>query len=90
MAKYCDQFLIHAADVEGKKEGIDEELVSLLAKYSSIPVTYAGGVNSINDLERIRDAGNYKVDVTIGSALDLFGGHLKYKDILSWFHQNIH
>lgn len=90
LADYCDQFLIHAADVEGKKEGIDEELVSLLAQYSPIPVTYAGGVNSINDLERIRDAGNFKIDVTVGSALDLFGGNLKYKDIIAWFHQNTH
>lgn len=90
LAQYCDQFLIHAADVEGKKEGIDEELVSLLARYSPIPVTYAGGVNSINDLERIRNAGNFKIDVTVGSALDLFGGNLKYKDIISWFHQNTH
>ncbi len=88
LANYCDQFLIHAADVEGKKEGIDEELVSLLARCSPIPVTYAGGVSSITDLERIRDAGNFKVDVTVGSALDLFGGNLKYKDIISWFHQN--
>ncbi len=90
LANYCDQFLVHAADVEGKKEGIDEELVYLLARYSPIPVTYAGGVSSISDLERIRDSGDFKVDVTIGSALDLFGGNLKYKDVISWFHQNTH
>jgi phosphoribosylformimino-5-aminoimidazole carboxamide ribotide isomerase len=65
--------------VEGKKEGIDEELVYLLARYSPIPVTYAGGVSSISDLERIRDSGDFKVDVTIGSALDLFGGNLNIR-----------
>lgn len=88
LARYCDQFLIHAADVEGKKEGIDEELVTLLAHCSPIPLTYAGGVGSIDDLKRIRDCGNKKVDVTVGSALDLFGGNLKYKEIISWMKKN--
>ncbi len=89
LSQYCDQFLIHAADVEGKKSGIDEELVSLLARCSPIAVTYAGGVNSISDLELIRDSGNFRVDVTVGSALDLFGGNLNYRDVVSWFCQNI-
>ena len=84
MSRFCDEFLIHATDFEGKKEGIDEELVSLLADLSPIQVTYAGGVRSIDDLEKIRIAGCGKIDVTIGSALDLFGGNLEYKKIVEW------
>lgn len=87
LASYCDEFLIHAADVEGKREGIDEELVMLLGMYSPNPVTYAGGVRSIEDLERISVCGNNRVDFTVGSALDLFGGNLKYEDIISWMHK---
>ena len=84
MSRYCDEFLIHATDFEGKKEGIDEELVSLLADQSPIQATYAGGVRSIDDLEKIKMAGRGKIDVTIGSALDLFGGSLEYKKIVEW------
>lgn len=64
--------------------GIDEELVALLGKYSPIPVTYAGGVTVMADLERIRVAGMGRVDVTVGSALDIFGGNLPYKDVVAW------
>lgn len=84
LATYADEFLVHGVDVEGKKLGIDEELVSLLGKYSPIPVTYAGGVTVIEDLERIKAAGKERVDVTVGSALDLFGGNLAYKDVVAW------
>ncbi|NLW33544.1 MAG: phosphoribosylformimino-5-aminoimidazole carboxamide ribotide isomerase [Fibrobacter sp.] len=84
MSGFCDEFLIHATDFEGKKEGIDEELVSLLADLSPIQATYAGGVRSIDDLEKIKMAGRGKIDVTIGSALDLFGGSLEYKKIVEW------
>lgn len=84
LATYADEFLVHGVDVEGKKLGIDEELVSLLGKYSPIPVTYAGGVTVMEDLERIKAAGKERVDVTVGSALDLFGGNLAYKDVVAW------
>ncbi|OAY42903.1 1-(5-phosphoribosyl)-5-[(5-phosphoribosylamino)methylideneamino] imidazole-4-carboxamide isomerase, chloroplastic [Manihot esculenta] len=84
LANYANEFLVHGVDVEGKKLGIDEELVSLLGRHSPIPVTYAGGVTVMNDLERIKTAGNGCVDVTVGSALDIFGGNLPYKDVVAW------
>ncbi|CAN4105566.1 unnamed protein product [Withania somnifera] len=84
LAEYADEFLVHGVDVEGKKLGIDEELVALLGKYSPIPVTYAGGVTVMADLEKIKVAGMGHVDVTVGSALDIFGGNLAYKDVVAW------
>ncbi|GMY25218.1 1-(5-phosphoribosyl)-5-[(5-phosphoribosylamino) methylideneamino] imidazole-4-carboxamide isomerase, chloroplastic-like isoform X2 [Fagus crenata] len=87
LANYADEFLVHGVDVEGKKLGIDEELVALLGKHSPIPVTYAGGVTVIADLERIKVAGMGRVDVTVGSALDIFGGNLAYKDVVAWHSQ---
>ncbi len=70
----CAEFLIHAVDVEGLCRGIDGELVGQLGRWSSIPVTYAGGANSLTDLETVTRLGQGKVDLTIGSALDIFGG----------------
>ncbi|KAL7137370.1 hypothetical protein ABFS83_10G087000 [Erythranthe nasuta] len=86
-ATFADEFLVHGVDVEGKKLGIDEELVTLLGMLSPIPVTYAGGVTDKDDLERIKMAGRGRVDVTVGSALDIFGGNLSYKDVVSWHFQ---
>ncbi|MDX2321689.1 MAG: phosphoribosylformimino-5-aminoimidazole carboxamide ribotide isomerase [Moritella sp.] len=74
LAQHCAEFLIHAADVEGLQNGIDQELVTLLGQHCSIPVTYAGGARSIADLALVEDLSNGKVDLTIGSALDIFGG----------------
>jgi len=74
LAACCDEFLIHAADVEGKCAGIEEELVARLADWSPLPTTYAGGVRDLADLARIRDLGRGRLDVTVGSALDIFGG----------------
>ncbi|QIW98647.1 hypothetical protein AMS68_004165 [Peltaster fructicola] len=71
---YCSEFLIHAADVEGKQAGIDEKLVSYLSEICTIPVTYAGGGRNIADLELVEELSNGKIDLTIGSALDIFGG----------------
>ena len=82
LARYCDEFLIHAVDVEGKASGIETELVELLAKMKDFPVTYAGGVGNFADLELLKKVGNDHVDVTIGSALDLFGGNMKFEDVL--------
>ena len=82
LSEYCDEFLIHAVDVEGKASGIETELVELLAKMKDFPVTYAGGVGSFQDLVTLRVAGENRVDVTVGSALDLFGGSMKWEDVL--------
>ena len=81
LARYCDEFLIHAADVEGKQQGMDDELIMFLAENSPIPCTYAGGAKSLKDLEHCKKISNGMIDLTIGSALDLFGGKgVKYED----------
>lgn len=85
LAKHCAEFLIHAADVEGLQAGIDEELVTLLGKHCEIPVTYAGGARSISDLAQVKQLSNAKVDLTIGSALDIFGGQgITLEDCINW------
>ncbi len=85
IARSCAEFLVHAADVEGKCEGIDPDLVVFLGMHSSVPVTYAGGASSLEDLVRIEQLSQGKVDVTIGSALDLFGGSgVHYADCVAW------
>lgn len=82
LSGYCDEFMVHAVDVEGKAHGIEEPLVRLLGGYNGIPVTYAGGVGSFEDLERLKRIGQGRLDVTVGSALDLFGGTLEFERIL--------
>lgn len=74
LASYCAEFLVHAADVEGLQQGMDEELISFLAVHSPIPVTYAGGARNLADLERCAHVSQNRIDLTIGSALDIFGG----------------
>ena len=82
---YCAEFLIHAVDVEGLCRGIDRELVEKLGQWTSIPMTYAGGANSLGDLEEVTRLGAGKVDLTIGSALDIFGGTgVKYADCVKF------
>ena len=81
-AEYCDEFLVHAVDVEGKTQGIEREIVRLLGAYSVIPVTYAGGVHDYSDIDMIKQEGQDRVNVTIGSALDLFGGELSVEEVL--------
>ena len=73
---------MHAADVEGKASGIETELTALLGNWGKIPVTYAGGVGTYEDLALLRKLGKNHLDVTVGSALDLFGGKLSYRKIL--------
>lgn len=85
LAGSCAEFLIHAADVEGKCEGIDAALVRFLGEHSPIPVTYAGGARAFDDLADVERLSGGRVDLTIGSALDLFGGkHVRYADCVAW------
>ncbi|KAH8148121.1 uncharacterized protein LAJ45_07885 [Morchella importuna] len=85
LSDYCAEFLIHAADVEGLCKGIDEELVEALGKWVTIPTTYAGGAYSIADLETVERLSGGKVDLTYGSALDIFGGDkVKFEDCVEW------
>lgn len=82
LADDCDEFLIHAVDAEGTAGGIEESLVKRLGNWSGIPITYAGGVGSFEDLEQLKKWGKNRLDVTIGSALDLFGGSMSYQKVL--------
>lgn len=82
LSAYCDEFLIHAVDVEGKNSGIEEELVSMLSAYEDRPITYAGGVHDFADLSRLKKLGKDHINVTIGSALDLFGGQMAFTEVL--------
>lgn len=83
LSGYCSEFLVHAVDVEGKAEGIETQVVSMLGGWGKRPVTYAGGVHSLEDIETIRRLGGGKVNVTVGSALDLFGGPLPLQKLLA-------
>ena len=80
LAAFCDEFLIHGVDVEGKQSGIDQELIALLGCWNKIPITYAGGIRSVDDIEKIRAAGNGKIHFTVGSALDIYGGKMAFEE----------
>lgn len=82
--QFCDELLIHAVDVEGKKSGMQEELVRDLAAWTSIPTTYAGGVRSLDDLQKFEQLSGGKLHVTVGSALDIFGGDFSYRDAVDY------
>jgi phosphoribosylformimino-5-aminoimidazole carboxamide ribotide isomerase len=85
LVPFCDEFLIHAADVEGLCGGIDAELVALLGDWGKCPLTYAGGAATMADVLEVEQSGHGAVDVTVGSALDLFGGAgLRYDDLVKW------
>ena len=79
LAEYCDEFLVHGVDVEGKSSGVELELVKILADWNEIPITYAGGIGSMEDLKEFERVSEGKLDFTIGSALDLFGGKIPYE-----------
>ena len=82
---FCSEFLIHAADNEGLQNGIDEELVEKLGQWCTLPVTYAGGGKTLDDLEKVKQLSEGQVDLTIGSALDIFGGQgVKFEDCVEW------
>lgn len=84
LAEYCDEFLVHGVDVEGKSSGIELELVKMLADWNGLPITYAGGIGSMKDLEEFRQVCKGRLDFTIGSALDLFGGKIPYEIVKSF------
>ena len=85
VSDFCDEFLVHAADVEGKQAGMDVSLIKMLAEYSPLKVTYAGGARNLDDLKLCKKISEGKVDLTIGSALDIFGGTgVKYKDLVAF------
>jgi phosphoribosylformimino-5-aminoimidazole carboxamide ribotide isomerase len=82
LAVSCDEFLIHGVDAEGKQQGILSDLVAALGSWTPIPTTYAGGARSLADLDLVNRLGQGKIDLTIGSALDIFGGGLPYREIV--------
>lgn len=84
LSGYCDEFLVHAADVEGLRRGVDANLVSLLADISPITATYAGGIRDTSDMDLIDRLGSGRIDATIGSSLDIFGGKLPFARALEW------
>jgi phosphoribosylformimino-5-aminoimidazole carboxamide ribotide isomerase len=84
LSAWCDEFLVHAVDAEGLCKGIDLELVENLGQWSPKPATYAGGANSLHDLEDVARIGRGRINLTIGSALDIFGGSLvRYDDVVA-------
>ncbi len=82
LSEFADEYLIHSADVEGKASGPSDEVLGILSDYEGIPVTYAGGIASLSDIQKIKESGHSRVDVTVGSALDIFGGELPLEDVL--------
>ncbi len=88
LSEYCDEFLVHGVDVEGKRQGIQEDLVDILGEFSPIPVTYAGGVRSLSDMDLILKLGKGRVDATIGSSLDIFGGDISYREVVKWHYEH--
>ena len=83
-AEYCDEFLIHAVDVEGKARGVEQPLAEMLGNWSKIPVTYAGGIGSYDDLDVLKNLGRGHLNFTVGSALDIFGGSLDFEKICDY------
>lgn len=84
LSSCCDEFLIHAVDVEGKANGVEEPLAEMLGKWGKMPVTYAGGIGSYSDLDKLKALGGGRLDFTIGSALDIFGGSLDFEKIVQY------
>ena len=89
LSAWCDEFLIHAVDAEGKSQGPQRNVLRILAGYEGLPVTYAGGIHEMHDLQLIREEGKGRIDVTIGSALDLFGGPLAYREVVEYCRSSV-
>lgn len=87
LSEFCDEFMIHAVDAEGKSRGIEKELVRILGDWEGCPITYAGGVHNMDDLSMLRELGNNRLNVTIGSALDLFGGEMQWDEVLRFIRE---
>ena len=83
-SEYCGEFLIHAVDVEGKARGVEKPLAEMLGSWSKIPVTYAGGIGSYDDLDVLKKLGREHLNFTVGSALDIFGGSLDFERICEY------
>ncbi len=81
LSEYCAEFLVHAVDAEGKARGVEKPLAELLGSWGKLPVTYAGGIGSYDDLDVLEKLGKNKLDFTVGSALDIFGGSLEFEKI---------
>lgn len=84
LSEFCNEFLVHAVDVEGKASGIETEVAALLGNWGKYEITYAGGIHTYEDLKLLKKLGKGKIDFTIGSALDLFGGTLEFDKIVQW------
>jgi phosphoribosylformimino-5-aminoimidazole carboxamide ribotide isomerase len=88
LSNYCSEFLIHAAHVEGLCQGMDVDLIRNLSEWVELPCTYAGGAHSLSDLERVKCLSNGKIDLTMGSCLDIFGGSgVRFLDVVAWQQQ---
>ena len=85
LSGFCDEFLVHAVDVEGKTSGMERKLIRLLGGWNGISITYAGGIASLSDLETLDEMGAHRIHATIGRALDLFGGTLSYEKVKEYF-----
>jgi phosphoribosylformimino-5-aminoimidazole carboxamide ribotide isomerase len=86
LSSYCFEYLIHAVDVEGRCQGIETDLVALLGQWGGLPLTYAGGIHTMEDILAIEKLGQGRIDFTVGSALDIFGGQgLQYADLAGRF-----
>ena len=91
LASYCDEYLIHAVDVEGQAAGPDAALFGIFRAYLEEttddcpvrPITYAGGIHSYDDIRALKEVSEGRVNITVGSALDLFGGTLNTQEILA-------
>ena len=83
-SEYCDEFLIHAVDTEGKAKGIEPQIAKIMGEYCTIPSTYAGGISSFDDLDTLKELGRGKIDFTIGSALDIFGGNISFEKVAAY------
>jgi phosphoribosylformimino-5-aminoimidazole carboxamide ribotide isomerase len=88
LSNYCDEFLIHAADVEGKCEGVQSDIIETISDWDIVLTTYAGGVRTMEDVLLVNEIGKSKIDLTVGSALDIFGGSLKYQELVGWHKKN--
>ncbi|MBT3539096.1 phosphoribosylformimino-5-aminoimidazole carboxamide ribotide isomerase [bacterium] len=82
LSNYCDEFLIHGVDSEGKLQGVEIDLLNILKDFTGIPITYAGGIRDMNDIEKIKQTGNGYINFSVGTALDIFGGELNYNKVI--------